>query len=204
MHTHDLVLYSALFVGMLFEGDLLLFGATFLVLNGTLDPLIALPIALISALVGDVGWYYMGLHLAKKPEGKAARIVRRVTRILDGRVTRSPRRVVFVSKLTYGLHRPIIMRFGLEKFGAWRFFKVDVPAVLAWFVTISGLAVAAHLTLLPVSKYLRIVELILLALFALFIFTESGASRLVRKLLPADMNDAWYDKDVDNPEKSQS
>ncbi len=197
------LLYAGIFVGLLFEGDLLLFGTTFLVLTGKLDGWIMLPLAVVAVLLGDVGWYYAGERLAKKPDGRPATILRKITRILDGRVARSPRRIIFVSKLTYGLHRPILMRFGLEKFGALNFFKVDLPAVFAWFLTICSLAVLAHLTLLPVSKYLRVFELVLLTLFLAYILTESRISHLLRRLLPKDVDDAWYTGEVDQPPTTQ-
>lgn len=176
--------YAGIFAGMLFEGDLLLFGTAFLVLSGKLVWWIALPAAFAGALLGDLLWYWVGTRMRRT--SKLGKTLLVITRIMDRHIERTPRRMLFVSKLTYGLHRPIQVRFGLERFGAYRFFRYDVPATILWFAVICGLALIARMTLLPVFHYLRMAEVLLLALIGLFVLLRSGVFDLVMRLLPKD------------------
>lgn len=167
-----LLTYAGIFTGMLFEGDLLLFGVTFLTLTGKLTWWVALPLSVVGALLGDLLWYRLGTLIS--PESRYGKTLRAITRIMDKRMQRQPRRMLFLSKITYGLHRPMQLRFGLERFGAKRFFLLDLPATAFWFVSICTLAVAARVTLLPVLHYLRMAEVLLLALVMFFVFLRSG------------------------------
>lgn len=173
--------YLGIFGGMLIEGDLLLFGVAFLVLSGKLVWWIALPLAVAGALLGDLLWYWIGTRI--NPKSRYGRALLAVTRVMDKYIEHTPRRMLFVSKLTYGLHRPIQMRFGLERLGATRFFRYDLPATGLWFVVIYGLALLAHVTLLPVFHYLRIAEILLLALVGFFIILRSGLLEFLIRLV---------------------
>lgn len=176
-----LIPYAGIFVGMLFEGDLLLFGVTFLALTGKLAWWLALPLAIAGALLGDLLWYALGTCIS--PESRYGKTLRAITRIMDGRIERHPRRMLFLSKITYGLHRPIQLRFGMERFPVKRYFLLDLPATAFWFAAICTLAVVAHITLLPVLHYLRMAEVLLLALLGFFVFLRSGIPAWILQLI---------------------
>lgn len=171
-HLPNSLAYLGIFAGMLFEGDLLLFGTAFLGFAGLLSWWVALPTAFIGALLGDLGWYWLGARI--DPGSRYGRTLRALTRVMDAHLSTRPRRLLFVSKLTYGLHRPMQMRFGLERLGMRRFFAYDLPATVVWFATICGLALLARETLLPVFDYVRLAEALLLGLVLLFAILRSG------------------------------
>lgn len=173
--------YAGIFVGMLFEGDLLLFGTSFLSFSGVLHWWVSLPVAFVAALIGDLGWYWLGTRIS--PASKYGKTLRVLTRIMDTHLHSSPRRLLFVSKLTYGLHRPMQMRFGLERLGMRRFFRYDVPATITWFAFICGLALIARKTLLPVFDYFRMAEALLLALVLLFVVLRSGLMGVLARVI---------------------
>lgn len=180
--------YAGIFTGMLFEGDLLLFGTAFLGFTGLLSWWIALPLAFAAALLGDLGWYWIGTRIS--PESGYGRTLKALTRIMDTHIDRSPRRLLFVSKLTYGLHRPMLMRFGLERLGPRRFFRYDLPATVVWFAVICALAFIARETLLPVFDYVRLAEALLLALVLLFVVLRSGVLGILVRLVTRTGKDA--------------
>jgi membrane protein DedA with SNARE-associated domain len=168
----DLVIYPLIAIALALEGDFVLFAVMLAVFQGVLHPAYAISAAAVGTLLGDAWWFNLGASLRNKQQNRIVRGIVRITDSFEHRLQRHPRRILFLSKLTYGLHRPIIIRTGMTGMSLKRFMRADIPAASFWFLSITGLAYVASVTLLPVRAYLHYVEFALLAAFTAFIAVQ--------------------------------
>lgn len=179
----QVAIYPLIAIALAIEGDFVLFAVMLAVFRGALDPVYATIAVTCGAFIGDIAWYRLGVFVGRFPKSKAARFIAKITETLDDRLKRQPARILFLSKLTYGLHRPILIRFGMLGMSLKRLIRADIPAAFFWLATISALAWIADETLLPVSQYLRYFEFALLAAFAGFILIQAVFSTLAARFL---------------------
>lgn len=179
----QVAVYPLIAVALAIEGDFVLFGVMLGLFQGALDPFWGLLAAIAGAFLGDIAWYRLGIFVGKHPRSKAARFIERITAPLDARLRKHPARILFLSKLTYGLHRPILIRFGMLGMTQRRLLNADVPAAFFWIATIGLLAWFAHESLLPVAQYLRYFELALLVAFAGFVLIQAIFASIVGSFL---------------------
>ena len=149
-------LYLALFVGLLFEGETILFVGFYLVRQGHLSVTLALLVTLAGVLVGDYLWYQVGHYLNRFQWLKQK--LDRVSEPIDRQLTRRPLRTLFISKFAYGLHRLTQIRCGALHI-AWRtFWRADVPAAVLWISIVAGLGYFTALSVSALRHYMRFTQ----------------------------------------------
>ena len=174
-------LYVLFAVGLLFEGEVLIFVVTYLVYQGYMNLFGSLFVALVTFPLGDFLWYSLGRHVGtSRPRIKqwVDWMVRIVAHPLDRRLAAQTISTLLISKFTYGFHRPTLIRAGIINVPARHFFRSDVVASWIWIgiVGLTGYAAAAWLSRL--RKYLKFAEVGLLIGILAFLFISSIVSRL--------------------------
>lgn len=174
--------YILLFLGMIFEGDAVLFLAGFLTHQGFFEPIPMAATVLWGVIVGDNLWYSLGLKF-KKSSFFLNRWARRITAPFDGHLLNKPMRTIFISKFTYGLNHAILVRAG-ELGIKWKHLeKGDILATLLWAAIVGGLGYFSSASFSLVKSYLRFTEIALLLGFLIFFGLEYLITEKTKKRL---------------------
>lgn len=173
--------YAILFLGMLLEGTLFLLTASFLIAQGVLNPLLAVPILLAGSFLEEIIWFYIGGHL-NRWQWFATRVDKLVQRF-DRHILDNTFRTFNLSKYIYGIHRPIIARSGMLKMPFKKFVKAAWLSSVIWLVVIGALGFIFSASFDAVKKYVSYAELIpLLALLVFYLLERLVSSRLKKDL----------------------
>ena len=149
-------LYLALFVGLLFEGETVLFVAFYLVRQEHLSVTLAIIAALSGVLAGDFLWYQVGHFLNRFAWLKQK--LDRVAGPIDRQLIKRPMRTLFISKFAYGLHRLTQIRSGALRI-AWRvFWQADVPAAILWIAIVASLGYFTALSVAALRHYMHFTQ----------------------------------------------
>ena len=176
--AYPVLAYSLLFLGMMVEGDLLLFAAAFLVELGFLNGWIALPLMFVGAIIGDS----MFFEIWKRYLTRYAWLMRwseRLGSFFDKRLQTQLGAAILISKFLYYVHRPIQIRAGMLRIPFRKFFIADLWGTVLWFTTVALCAFLFGSAFSFLSHELRFAEVALALAFVLFYVLEY----LVRKWL---------------------
>lgn len=157
-----LFVYALIFIGMLLEGEIVLFTSAYFAHQGILDPRIAFPIIIIGVLLGDTFWYFMGARYANSI-GWIKKIIDRAEIRFGAKLKNRILPTYIVSKFTYGLHRTVLLTSGAFKIPFKKFFPSDLAASLLWILAISALAYFSSASVAQLKHRLRFFEFGLLA-----------------------------------------
>ncbi len=172
--------YILVFVGMMVEGDVVLFTVAFLTQQGFFDWRLALPVVLAGLVLGDWTWYWLG-HRFRRPAW-LLHYVERLARPLDGHLLSNPLRTMFISKFAYGMGHITSLRVGALGMPPSRFIKINSLVSVPWFFLVSGLGFASGASFLLLQKYFRFAEIaILIGVAALVGFQHLVRYRLNRE-----------------------
>ena len=168
------VAYALLFVGMALEGEIVLFTALYLANVGYFSFSYLGPVIVTGIFVGDFLWYRLGIFLHTHPRFVKARVfIERYTRILDVQLLHRPVHTLFISKFTYGLNRPALIRAGAMGIPLTKFLEADIMAVVAWLTVIGGIGFGLSQSLESATHYIRYVEVgFVIGILAFIIITH--------------------------------
>lgn len=174
--------YIIVFLGMMIEGDILLFTAGFLVHRGYFNIDIALLAVFSGVIIGDNIWYVLG-ELIDGKDNFFTRFIKRITEPFDEHLKKRTIRTIFISKFAYGLYRPTLLRAGMLKLPFKEFIKGDIIASVLWIFLIGGLGYVSSASFLLVRRYLRYTEITLLFGLILFILISHLITHVSKKKL---------------------
>lgn len=173
--------YIFVFIGMVLEGDAVLFSAAFLTHQGFFDPGDMAFAVFGGVIIGDLLWYRLGASLAVA--GRISRWLERLTAPFDDHLRNRLVRTIFISKFAYGLHHPLLMRAGALALDFKSFFAGDLAAIFCWVLIVGGLGYISSASFALVRHYLRFTEIaLLLGLVAFLAFWHFVAQRSKAKL----------------------
>jgi membrane protein DedA with SNARE-associated domain len=174
--------YVALFLGMILEGDLILFAAGFLSQQGVFTLPIMLSVAFVGVLFGDALWYRAGVLLKVRAK-RVEVLVGKIARPFDYHLEKRPFRTIFISKFIYGLHHAILMRAGMLHIPFRKYLKIDIVSTLIWGAVVAGLGYFSSISFTENRHELRSVEIkLLLGILAFFVISEVISKILKRGL----------------------
>lgn len=184
---YDLVVYAWLgyvlaFLGMIFEGDATLFAFAFLTNVGFFGFYLMSAAIIGGVLCGNIFWYWLGKKFGKSKFFLVA-WANRATEIFDEHLCERTFRTLFISKFTYGLNHLMLFRAGVIKIPYKKYLKYDFTAAIAWILLVGGLGYFSGASYDLIKKYVRFVEIALLALLVLFIFADYFLSKFFKKKL---------------------
>ena len=111
--NHAILLYVALFLGVVWEGELTLIFAGILVTIGTFSLPITLAVALVAAVTKTVGGYKLGRYVGKKfPNSSFLKFLERKVFYFLPRFREQPFWSIVVSKFIYGVNNVTLIFAG--------------------------------------------------------------------------------------------
>lgn len=173
--------YIIIFLGMMIEGDVLLFTAGFLTYRGYFAIDIVLLIVFLGVIIGDNLWYALGEIINEN--SVFGRFITRLAKPFDEHLRKQTIRTIFISKFAYGIHRPTLFRAGMLRLPFKKFIEGDVIASLAWIFLIGGLGYLSSASFILIKHYLRYTELTLLFGLILFILISHLLRHISKKEL---------------------
>lgn len=172
--------YIVIFLGMVFEGDILLFTVAFLAQQGVFNPFQLVIVVLAGVLAGDYGWYLVGVRIVPK-FSRLARWVEHIAQPIDQHLTNRQLRTITISKFAYSIHHPILMRAGILRLDAKKLMQNDVVASFVWIAVVGGLGYFSSLSVGLFRHYIKYAEIGLLIGLVLFLAISYLGARYARK-----------------------
>jgi len=182
LHNLDLWrpwIYSVLFLGLLLEGEAILFTAFYLVHQGKLDLGDTIGIAICGVLIGDSLWYFGGSAISGLPIIK--KIVARLPKDFDAFIGKRPKISIIVSKFIYGFHRPTLIRLKEAGVVYSNFLRADIPGALLWLSIVSALGYFFSSSTALLKEYFKYWEIGLTVSLIIFFFLTKLISKLILK-----------------------
>lgn len=173
--------YGIVFLGMIFEGDAILFAAVFLAREGFFSIKTVIAIVLSGVIIGDLFWYWLGMA-ANRSHPRIKQWVTRIAAPLDNQLTDRPFHCFLLSKFIFIGHG-IIARAGMVGMPMRKFMTSDIPATFVWMAAVGSLGYFSSISLALLRRYIRFAELSLLFSLALFLLIMHIAKHYSRKVL---------------------
>ena len=174
------VRYVLVFLGMFFEGDLMLFGTAFLARDGLFNIFVLLIVVPAGVMAGDFAWYGLGrIFSSRSPFWKPW--IMRIAEPIELRFEQNPLRTLLVSKFTYSLHHLVLFHVGVLKKDVRAVMKTNALASLVWIFVVGGLGYSSSASFVFVRRSIRFVEISLLVSLIAFFFLEYGIKRVSKK-----------------------
>lgn len=173
------VVYLIIFIGMILEGEAVLFTAFYLAHQGHLRPEIVILVAMSGIFIGDILWYRLGGHL-EKSSVIARKIAAKVSKRLDKHLIKQPLTTIFISKFTYGIYHGVLLRAGALKIRFKTFLRAVASSSLIWLALIGGLAYFSSVSMILLKRYFKYGEIgLVIGIIIFFIITHfiSGFSK---------------------------
>lgn len=175
--------YLALFIGMLFVGEVILLPAIFLATTGRLDLVMVVAASVSATVISDCVWYYLGRRF---PASTLRRFSGRISHpFLNGvehAFKAGGKRILFVSKFVYGTRTIVQVLAGAHGMAWPSYLWVNTLGVLAMtgvLVIISYSIVGTALRLEEVVQHMEIAFLVfvLVAVGGLLLFSKKMKQR---------------------------
>lgn len=175
--------YAIIFIGMMIEGDALLFVAAFLTHQGFFNPIFMFINVFAGAIIGDMLWYSAGISI-KKHAGRAHEWIQHVTSRFDVHLLHKTGRTLLISKFAYGLHHILLTRAGAIAVAPKKFLQKDLAATLLWILIVGSLGYFSSASFAShAGRFLRVSERVLVASLLVFLAIEYLAARIVKEKL---------------------
>lgn len=172
--------YIIIFLGMMVEGDLVLFSTAFLAHQGIIAFIPAFLSALWGMILGDNLWYSLGLKIRNSSRlSFVTAWAERIAKKFDERLIKRPVRTIFIAKFTYGFNRAILIRAGMLRLKWRKIEQSDILATLLWMAIVGGLGYFASASFSLIKHYLRFAEVgLFLGLLIFFCLEHLIAKRV--------------------------
>jgi membrane protein DedA with SNARE-associated domain len=178
----QLIGYLLFTLGIVIEGDAVLFTAGFLSHQGLFHPVLMFIWLLAGSTVGDLAWYRLGAWLQGK-NNWLVRWLKKVTNPLGPHLLERPKRSLFLSKFLYGINHAILCKAGALGLPIKEFVRDDLPGNIAWILIIGGLGYASSAGIVHLGHSIRYAEIGLLAgIGALMIISRTFTHFFKKKL----------------------
>lgn len=174
--------YMFVFFIMMFEGDVALFTVAFLTSQDYFDFWDMTFTALGGVLIGNILWYWAGIHL-NRLSPFIYKWSERIGKPFDDHLVKRTFRTFFISKFTYGVHHALLLRAGTLKMPLITFIKNDFLATVIWFTIIGSIGYTAGASFAHAKHYLKYAEIgLLIALIGFFVLEHVVRKRSREKL----------------------
>ena len=174
--------YGIVFLGMIFEGDAILFSAAFLAREHFFTLHTTVPVVLAGVMIGDFFWYQLGALANHYSLPWVKHWATRIAAPLDNHLEDRPFHCFLVSKFIFIGHG-VLVRAGMVKMDMRKFIKADIPATLLWMLAVGSLGYFSSISLALLRRYLHLAELSLLFSLVLFLLILSIVKQYSKKVL---------------------
>lgn len=169
---HQFIAYILIFIGLIFEGEVVLISTGILMHIGALNPVFALMTVVVGVLSKTFLGYYIGRVIHDKwHETKMLRYIERRVLYIMPNFNQKPFWSIFFSKFIFGVNNMVVILSGYEKIDYKKYLKAEISATSIWAPTLLFLGYFFSYMALHVSKEIwrfSLVILILMIMFFLF------------------------------------
>jgi membrane protein DedA with SNARE-associated domain len=158
---------AAVFFALFFEGEIVIFTAMFLAHRGIFNLYEITAVLAVGVLLNDLCWHKLGGSAYGRSE-RAERWVQKFAGPLDNFLRQHQFKTFLITKFTYGLMRPTLVRSGMLGMTTKDFIKHDYPAAVVWITIVGGLGYFASASLPLLKHYFKLAEIILLVVLISF------------------------------------
>jgi len=174
--------YGLFFIGMLVEGDAVLFASSFLAHQGYFFLPLLIVVGIAGALIGDSIWFFIGTKLNEHTP-LFHKWLGKLSQPFDEHLRERLLRTIFISKFTYGFHHALVARAGALGIPFRKFILDDILATLPWFVIITILGYGSSASYQFVRESLHSVQIgLVLGLLSFFIIWHLLSDKLKKKI----------------------
>jgi membrane protein DedA with SNARE-associated domain len=172
-------IYLLIFLGLMIEGEGVLFAAFYLVHQEKLDLPVLLMVAVSGVIAGDNLWFLSGRLVRRVP--LLGKILKKVPAAIDEFIRTRAALTIIVSKFLYGFHRPILLYLHGAGVKYPDFLKGDVPAALLWVGVMSTAGYFFSSSLVLIRENFKYWQLGFAAVIITFIVIYKLVSGLVMR-----------------------
>lgn len=169
-------------LGMLIEGDISWFTLSFLLSQGFFSLELMLLVVFLSIVASDTLFFFVGRWIKYLPKFVYF-WSDKIASPFDKHIHNRPLQTLLISKFTYGVHKPILVRMGMIDKSYWDFMRADLPSIFTWMAIIGGLGYFSGLSFFLVQEYLRYAEIgLVIGLAIFFIIIKLVTNYSLKKL----------------------
>lgn len=181
VENHQVVAYFLIFLGLIFEGEVVIITTGVLCYLGALDFWIALSFILAGGMVKTFGGYYFGGFLYRKYKQH------KFFKFLEGRVSyfmprfnQKPFWSIFISKFITGINYLIIIFSGYNKINLKTYLKAEILSTIIWAPLLLSLGFFFSQIAIAVSKEISRFSFVILLLLIVFLLFDKFMAAFYR------------------------
>jgi membrane protein DedA with SNARE-associated domain len=138
--------YVMLFFGLVVAGETILIPAIFLAITGQLDMTAVFGVALLTTILSDTIWYFLGVYMPTERLRNLSILEKRqgLIKHLEHFFKRYSEIILFSSKYVYGTRVTVQILSGIHRMPFLRYQLVNLLGVASWTGLLIGIAFLVH------------------------------------------------------------
>ena len=173
VQNHIILAYAIVFIGLIFEGEVVLISAGIMTHLGALNFYWVFLFAFLGALGKTLLGYQIGVIISNKwHESKALKYIEKKVLNVMPHFKQKPFWSTFISKFIMGINHITIIFAGFEKIDYKKYLKAEISATIIWVPLLLLLGNFFGYTALHVSRQIGEFSLFILILLASFIIFD--------------------------------
>ena len=169
VEQHQVLAYALIFIGLIFEGEVVLISTGILSHLGALNIWFTLCLVIFGVLTKTFLGYYVGKTIHNKwHETKFLKYIEKKVLNIMPHFDQKPFWSIFVSKFIFGVNNMVIIFSGYKKINYKKYLKAELSSTIIWAPLLLLLGYFFSYTALHVSKEIWRFSLIILIFVILF------------------------------------
>ncbi|MEK7088718.1 MAG: VTT domain-containing protein [Patescibacteria group bacterium] len=177
VENHQILAYSIIFLGLIFEGEVVVITTGVLAYLGALDFTLSLIFIFTGSFVKTFTLYYIGELLNNKfSYSKFFQYIERRVFYFMPRFKQKPFWSIFLSKFIMGTNYLVILFSGYNKINLKTFIKAEICSTIIWAPLLLSLGFFFSQTAISISKEIGKFSLVILVLMIVFLLFDKIVS----------------------------
>ncbi|PIR68907.1 hypothetical protein COX93_01405 [Candidatus Nomurabacteria bacterium CG_4_10_14_0_2_um_filter_30_12] len=179
VENHQILAYVVIFLGLIFEGEVIVITTGVLCYLGALDFTLSLILIFTGSFVKTFTLYYIGEVVNKKySDSKFFKYIERRVFYFMPRFKQKPFWSIFLSKFIMGTNYLIILFSGYNKINLKTFIKAEALSTVIWAPVLLSLGFFFSQTAISISKEIGKFSLIIFGLVIVFLLFDKIMSSI--------------------------
>jgi len=179
VENHQVLAYVVIFLGLIFEGEVIVITTGVLCYLGALDFTLSLILIFTGSFVKTFTLYYIGEVVNKKySDSKFFKYIERRVFYFMPRFKQKPFWSIFLSKFIMGTNYLVILFSGYNKINLKTFIKAEALSTVIWAPVLLSLGFFFSQTAISISKEIGKFSLIIFVLVIVFLLFDKIMSSL--------------------------
>lgn len=176
---HQILAYGAIFLGLIFEGEVVVITTGVLAYLGALDFTLSLILIFTGSFVKTFVLYYLGEVVNKKfSHSKFFQYIEKRVLFFMPRFKQKPFWSIFLSKFIMGTNYLVILFSGYNKISLKTFLKAEVISTIIWAPLLLSLGFFFSQTAISISKEIGKFSLVIFGLVIVFLLFDKIVSSI--------------------------